>query len=164
MSRHISWRRQATRAGILIALIFVALQFSTPVHTNPAINESLTLARTETVPPDVAGILDRACRDCHSNDTNWRWYTYVAPLSWWTTDHVKKGRAELNFSIWGSYRPRFRTARLHAICSMTEAREMPLPAYALAHPAARLSEVDVRRLCAWTQMAAAHNRADAAPQ
>jgi hypothetical protein len=154
MSKHMGWRTLAKRAGILIALIFAALQFSNPVHTNPATDESLALERTETVPPNVARILDGASRDCHSNDTHWRWYTYVAPLSWWTSDHVKKGRAELNFSIWGSYSPRFRAARLHAICSMTESHEMPLRAYALAHPDARVSDDDVRQLCAWTQTAA----------
>ena len=160
MSSNTRLRKYARRSAILIALIFAALQFSNPVHTNPATDESLTLAHMETVPADVAQILDGACRDCHSNQTHWRWYTYVAPLSWWTHDHVKAGRAELNFSIWGTYSPRFRERRLHAMCSLAEKREMPLRGYALAHADARLSDADINKLCAWTQMAIAHASTD----
>ena len=43
-----------------------------------------------------------ACYDCHSNETNTTWWEDIAPLSWWITNHVKEGRAALNFSEWGS--------------------------------------------------------------
>ena len=39
-----------------------------------------------------------ACYDCHSNHTKDQWYLHVAPLSWWTANHVSEGRAALNFS------------------------------------------------------------------
>jgi len=56
-----------------------------------------------TVDPQVAGILDRACADCHSNKTRWPWYSHVAPVSWFVIDHVNHGRSHLNFSEWGRY-------------------------------------------------------------
>jgi L-ascorbate metabolism protein UlaG (beta-lactamase superfamily) len=35
-----------------------------------------------TAPPsEVSALFARSCNDCHSNQTNWRWYTYVAPQS-----------------------------------------------------------------------------------
>lgn len=43
-----------------------------------------------------------ACYDCHSNESNTTWWEDIAPLSWWITNHVKEGRAALNFSEWGS--------------------------------------------------------------
>jgi len=43
-----------------------------------------------------------ACYDCHSNQTTHHWYTQVAPMSWWTVNHVRDGRAALNFSEWGT--------------------------------------------------------------
>jgi hypothetical protein len=43
-----------------------------------------------------------ACFNCHSNQTRTTWWEDVAPLSWWITNHVKDGRAALNFSEWGS--------------------------------------------------------------
>ena len=39
-----------------------------------------------------------ACFDCHSNETHTYFWEDVAPVSWWITNHVKEGRAALNFS------------------------------------------------------------------
>jgi hypothetical protein len=50
--------------------------------------------------------------NCHSNQTDWLWYSDVAPVSWWTQMHVRKGREELNFSKWTSYSVRQRRAKL----------------------------------------------------
>jgi hypothetical protein len=41
-----------------------------------------------------------ACYDCHSNETRTPWYGKIAPVSWWLTNHVKEGRAAVNFSTW----------------------------------------------------------------
>ncbi|MCU1456169.1 MAG: Cytochrome c [Actinomycetia bacterium] len=43
-----------------------------------------------------------ACFDCHSNETHVAMWERVAPLSWWITNHVRDGRAALNFSEWSS--------------------------------------------------------------
>ena len=82
-------------------LIFIALQFTNPSHTNPAYDESKTLESVTALPSEVGAIIVLSCADCHSNKTNWRWYTYVGPVSWFTQGHVTDGRAELNFSEWG---------------------------------------------------------------
>jgi hypothetical protein len=150
--------RYARRALVVGAAAIAGLQFTNPVHTNPRTDAAVTFERTEAVPAGVARGLGAACRDCHSNETNWRWYTYVAPLSWWTVGHVNDGRAELNFSVWGTYGRRLRQTRLRAICHLAQKHEMPLPAYALVHPEARLSEHDVEQLCAWTSLAISHDR------
>src|SRR5918999_81790 len=42
----------------------------------------------------------RACFDCHSNETQWPWYSNLAPASWLLQRDVKSGREELNFSEW----------------------------------------------------------------
>ena len=72
-----------------------------PAMTNPPVDESQTIVARAQVPPEVASILDRSCRDCHSNKTVWPWYTHVAPVSWWLADHVDHGRKDLNLSEWG---------------------------------------------------------------
>jgi hypothetical protein len=146
-------RRNAVRTVVVLAATFAGLQFTNPAHTTPHTDESLALERMETVPADVARTLALACGDCHSNRTNWRWYTYVAPISWWTLGHVNQGRAELNFSVWGTYGRRTRETRLRAMCSLAEHREMPLRSYALVHPEARISDEEIGRLCAWTERA-----------
>lgn len=132
------------------ALIFIALQFTTPTHTNPAVDEARTLQAMTAIPSDVSATLTRSCNDCHSNLTNWRWYTYVAPVSWFTVDHVNKGRAELNFSEWGQYGTRMKETRLKAICELSEKGMMPLASYALVHPEVKLSHDHVLAICEWT--------------
>src|SRR5678810_196465 len=119
--------------AIIIALIFFALQFTSPAHTNPHLDEAKALEATTVIPSEVLGIFARSCNDCHSNKTNWRWYTYVAPVSWFTVGHVNEGREELNFSVWGSYSQRKKETRLRAICQQVEKGEMPLSSYTLVH-------------------------------
>ncbi len=131
-------------------LAFMGLQFTNPSHTNPAFDESKTLERAIAVPSDVQAILARSCNDCHSNKTNWRWYPYVAPVSWFTVGHVYNGRAELNFSEWGTYGTRRQATRLNAICDQCRRGEMPLASYALVHSDVRLSPDEVKKICAWT--------------
>jgi cytochrome c551/c552 len=100
--------------------------------------------------PQVASILDRSCRDCHSNKTVWPWYTQVAPVSWWLTNHVNEGRHDLNISEWGKL-PRDRQDRkLRQICDEVTDGQMPLSSYLPMHPAARLSDQDKQTLCDWT--------------
>jgi len=49
-------------------------------------------------------VLVRACGNCHSNHTEWPWYSHVAPVSWWIAQHVREGREKLDFSGWEKYR------------------------------------------------------------
>jgi len=136
---------------IVGALIFIGLQFIGPARTNPPFDQSQTLEATTAVSPDIAAIFARSCNDCHSNKTNWRWYTYVAPVSWFTVGHVNEGRGELNFSTWGTYGARLKETRLKAICAQCRGGEMPLPSYALVHRDVRLSSAEVEMICAWTE-------------
>jgi hypothetical protein len=99
----------------------------------------------------VSAIFAHSCNDCHSNKTNWRWYTYVAPVSWFTVGHVNEGREELNFSVWGSYGQRKKETRLRAICQQVEKGEMPLSSYTLVHRDTKLSPDQVRTICDWTR-------------
>ena len=73
----------------LIALI----QFVPVQHSNPPAADPVVFAD-----PNAETIAKRACYDCHSNQTTWPWYSYVAPLSWYSINHVEEGRAQLNFS------------------------------------------------------------------
>ena len=137
--------------AIVMAVIFIGLQFTTPRHTNPSFNEAQTLQAMTVVPPEVSALFARSCNDCHSNKTNWRWYTYVAPVSWFTVDHVNKGRAELNLSEWARYGTRMKETRLKAICAQCRSGTMPLASYAFVHREVRLSAEQVKLICEWTE-------------
>jgi hypothetical protein len=146
-------RTKAKWPVIIVAAIFIGLQFTTPRHTNPHSDEAQTLQGMTALPPDVSALFSRSCNDCHSNQTNWRWYTYVAPVSWFTVGHVNEGRAELNFSEWGHYGARMKDTRLKAICAQCRGGTMPLASYAFVHREARLSPEEVKMICEWTERA-----------
>ena len=140
-------------SAVVVALIVAGLQFSTPVHTNPSVDNAQTLAGSTTVPAEVSALFARSCNDCHSNTTNWRWYTYVAPVSWFTVGHVNEGREELNLSEWGRYSKRKKETRLNAICGECRSGSMPLASYTFVHREAKLSPEEVRMICEWTENA-----------
>ena len=137
-------------AGIVLA----GAQLVRPERTNPSTDPSRTLAARHAVPESVAQVLDRACRDCHSNDTEWPWYSHVAPVSWFVIDHVNHGRSHFNYSDWARYPPEEGRKLLKATCELARETAMPLASYTLMHRSAKLSRVDVETLCNWAAGAA----------
>ena len=136
--------------AIILFVVFVGIQFVRPALTNPPVDESQTILARAKVPPDVAAILDRSCRDCHSNKTVWPWYTHVAPVSWWLKNHVDHGRKDLNLSEWGKLPADRQDRKLRQICDEVQDGNMPLASYLPMHPAAKLSDQDKKILCDWT--------------
>ena len=136
---------------ILAACGFALMQFARPAQTNPGTDESRALQAHVRVTPEVQAIFARACDDCHSHSTRWPWYSQVAPVSWWLTDHVNHGRKHLNFSDWARYDATEADYLLSDICKTTKQGIMPLSSYTLAHRDALLTPQDVGTLCAWSQ-------------
>jgi hypothetical protein len=134
-------------AGLVIAS---GIQVIRPARTNPPTDPARTLHARTAVPPDVAAILDRACRDCHSNETRWPWYSHVAPVSWWVIDHVNHGRSHFNYSDWAKHDRADARRLLENTCELARNGEMPLPSYLRMHRTARLTPGDVEALCSWT--------------
>ena len=134
---------------MVLLCAFVVIQFWRPARSNPPVDQSLTLQAHQQLSPQVAGILDRSCQDCHTNTTRWPWYTNVAPVSWFIVDHVEEGRKELNLSEWGKLPPDRRQKKLHEICEQVEEGFMPLGTYTPLHPGSELSPADKKALCDW---------------
>jgi hypothetical protein len=133
---------------IAIVLLLLVSQFFPPERTNPPVNPAATFEAVAKPGPALVAILQRACYDCHSQNTVWPWYSRFAPGSWLVADDVKKGRARVNFSEWANYGPEMSKEKLRGICSKVRDGEMPLWQYRLLHPEARLSAEDVNTLCA----------------
>jgi hypothetical protein len=140
--------RVARTALIVFLVVFIGAQFVRPDRTNPASPAGGSLLSK--APPQVAAIIDRSCRDCHTNDTRWPWYTNITPTNWLIANHVHEGRDHVNFSTWSSYDEDEQDKFLGGICSMTKRGRMPMPSYLLIHRDAKLSDADVAALCAWS--------------
>lgn len=88
-------RRLARLSAIGLAVALVLIQFI-PYghnHTNPPVVQEPNWDS-----PRTRALAIRACYDCHSNQTDWRWYSHVAPASWLIQSDVEGGRWRLNFS------------------------------------------------------------------
>jgi len=142
------WRKVLRVTGLVVLLALVAAQFVPVERGNPPVETDIA------APPEVAAILRRACYDCHSNETVWPWYGWVAPASWLLEKDVRDGRGELNFSTWNRYDARRAAHKLHEVVEQTESGEMPLWFYLPLHPSAALSEADLATLAAWVAQVA----------
>jgi len=136
-------------ALIVFVVVFAGMQVVQPDRTNPPVNPAHSLLSKAT--PEVRAILSRSCRDCHTNETQWPLYSYVAPMSWIMAGHVHDGRERLNLSEWTSYDEDEQDKFLGGLCSQPKRGRMPLPSYLIIHRAATLAPSDVTTLCAWSE-------------
>lgn len=120
--------------GVLAAaVILIQLLPVGGSRANPAVAAEPAWSSAET-----RTLFMRTCGDCHSNETDWPWYSRIAPISWSIADHVYEGREVFNVSEWG--RPGENEGEEAAEALIHG--EMPLRQYLLLHPEARLSEVE----------------------
>lgn len=134
-----------------LVIFVVVIQLYQPERTNPPIEQARTVEAQTEIPAEVSAIIHRACFDCHSHQTRWPWYSFVAPVSWMVADDVEHARGHVNYSDWAQYERKDADHKLEEICEEVEEGAMPLASYRWMHAQARLSEQDVQAICAWTQ-------------
>jgi hypothetical protein len=148
-------RRNIGRAVGVTLLTFAGIQWIPgPERTNPPVRQDQRVEARIEVPEHISSILNRACRDCHSNETRWPWYSRLAPARWAVAADVQKARRAVNFSEWAGNNgrtPGVAIATLAAACANVQGRRMPMPRYTALHREARLTEGDIQAFCAWTQ-------------
>ena len=141
--------RIVKRALVVFGAALVVVQFVGPARTNPVTDPAKALQRKAPIPPEVGAILTRSCRNCHSNETVWPWYSYVAPVSWAVIRDVNEGREHLNLSDW-SHTSEEGAALLDTMCRAARRGTMPIKSYTWIHRSAVLSDADKKALCRWT--------------
>ncbi len=130
---------------IYIFVPFLLIQFVPVDRENPTLDKSLTL----TAPPKVISILKNSCYDCHSNETEWPFYSYIAPVSWLVERDVEFGRDDLNFSKWNKMTENDKEITKEEIIEEISRDTMPMPIYLVTHPSASLSYDDKLLLKNW---------------
>lgn len=124
--------RTAAMLSVLVASVFVGMQLVPLRVDNPPVRQEPAWASQQT-----RELAERACFDCHSNETVVPWYGHVAPASWLVRADVDEGRSELNFSEMDRARDEAREA-----AEVVLEGEMPPPWYVLLHPEARLTDAE----------------------
>jgi hypothetical protein len=139
--------RWLKRAAVVFVVVLAAAQLVRPGRVNPSTDVNRTIQAHVGSASGLAAVLDRSCRDCHSNGTVWPWYTQIAPVSWLMAYGVMEGRKAVNFSEWAAYPPEQQQILLGLSCQDVSEGKMPGP-YTLLHPETRLSTQDVETICA----------------
>lgn len=131
----------------VLVVLFIAAQFRQPARTNPATDPAASFTALAKPSPGAVAVIDRACKDCHSNQTSWPWYSHVAPASWLVAKDVEDGRRHMNLSEWGKLSPELRLQRLGDMCRLANSGEMPPLQYRFIHKEARLTKADIISVC-----------------
>ena len=136
-----------------LVLILVIIQFiPTELPTTTNQNDG-DLVKSGLASQDVAILLKTSCYNCHSNETQYPWYSYVAPASWLIAHDVSAGREELNFSSWQDYDQRRMIRKLDDMATEVGEGNMPKSIYTLMHPSAKISDTQRELIVAWTETA-----------
>jgi hypothetical protein len=80
----------------------------------------------------------RSCFDCHSNETKWRWYSNIAPVSWLVQRDVDGGRSQFDFSEWNKPQD----VSEGDIADAIRGGSMPPWYYTVMHSNAKLSQAE----------------------
>lgn len=132
--------RKSQLVLVLIVVLGLAIQL-VPYgrgHANPEVKREPDWDRART-----RELFFRACKDCHSHESDWPWYSFVAPASWLVEHDVLEGRSHFNVSKWGPDEEHGDEA-----AKLVREGEMPLWFYLPLHPEARLSDEEREELIA----------------
>lgn len=135
--------------GIILLLFFFIIQFIRPERNSVIANNGNDISHFTSVSPEVKTILETSCYDCHSDHTNYPWYTNIQPVGWWLNDHVNEGKEEVNFSQFKKYRIKRQIRKFEEIADQLKEDEMPLNTYLWIHGNAKLSDVQKKELSDW---------------
>ncbi len=122
-----------------IILILGLIQFIPNEHPQASADASDAFTTDNA---EVQGILDKACMDCHSNNSTYPWYAEVTPVNMWIDGHIEHGREHLNFSDWNSLSSEDLNHAKEEIVEVVEKKEMPMLFYWLIHWDAKLTDAE----------------------
>lgn len=128
--------------AVIITGVFVVLQFipASPRNIQKDNNFSFTM---QFLPSEhVAGLLKTFCFDCHSNHTEYPWYTNLQPVESFMSVHIKEGKERLNFDELAAYRKRKKLTKFKSIIQVLQENSMPLTSYKIMHGSLSKNERD----------------------
>ncbi|AFL82139.1 hypothetical protein Aeqsu_2687 [Aequorivita sublithincola DSM 14238] len=125
---------------VIVIIAFIAIQFIRPVINSGEENVAHQITANYQVPQEVQQLLKVSCYDCHSNTTQYPWYSKIQPVAWILEDHILEGKDELNFSTFMNYPVWRQYKKFKEIEKEVKDGEMPLTSYTILHREAILSE------------------------
>ena len=139
--------------GIVLVLcgLLIVIQFIRPSRNQSKRVMATDISKVLTMPDTVLTLLKKACYDCHSNSTDYPWYSNVQPMGWLMAYHINHAKNQLNFSDFGSYSNRRQLSKLDGIVNSLKDDIMPLKSYKIMHKSAQLSKDEKLLLINWAE-------------
>ncbi|SED15821.1 Haem-binding domain-containing protein [Tenacibaculum sp. MAR_2009_124] len=135
---------------IVIILGFALLaQLYRPYILNKNQKESYDFFKALNAPKKVQHLIINSCYDCHSNNTNYAWFDYISPISWYVNTNIERGKTIVNFSEWKSYEEWRKLSTLSASTFNIKNLRMPPENYLIAHPSKKLTQSERQYLTKW---------------
>ena len=129
------WLRRTAFVGVAVLVAMQLVPYGWR-HPNPPVTDDAPWPSAR-----AAGLARAACYDCHSNETDWPLYSYIAPMSWLVRSDVESGRDELNFSSWDDH-----DSEADDAADAIADGSMPPRQYTLLHPDASLDAAEEQEL------------------
>ncbi len=136
---------------LVLLIVLIVIQFIHPARNTSTGEQPNNISKEYKVPTEVNSILDKACLDCHSNNTRYKWYFKIQPVDWWLTHHINDGKEELNFDEFMNKPIRYQYHKLQSVTNQIKKNEMPLNSYLWVHKDARLTDQEKNILINWAQ-------------
>jgi len=133
----------------VLLIILIVIQFFHPARNKAEGEQPNNVSKLYPVSSEVKNILDKACMDCHSNNTAYPWYSKIQPVDWWMTHHVNEGKRELNFDEFATYNLRRQYHKLEEVMKQVKDNEMPISSYTWIHKDAILTTAEQNGLINW---------------
>ncbi|MFL5741081.1 MAG: heme-binding domain-containing protein [Flavisolibacter sp.] len=141
------------RILLIIVILLIVAQFIQPPHNNGSAASAADITHAVTISDTVMTLLKRSCYDCHSNHTNYPWYSKITPVNWWLNNHINGGKRHFNFTDFNTGSYKRRSKHLDEVAETVEKGEMPLPSYLWIHKDAALNEAQKKMIIDWAHAA-----------
>lgn len=129
--------------------MLLLLQFVRPTRNIAEGKSPNHISNKYAIPANVATVLEKACYDCHSNNTVYPWYTNIQPIGLWLQNHVNEGKGEMNFDEFLTYSPKKAHHKMEECIEMVKEGEMPLGSYTWIHKDANLTQEERSAITDW---------------
>jgi hypothetical protein len=137
--------------GWLLLIALVIIQFFHPEKNIHPGDQTASLSKLHAIPDDVKAILKKACNDCHTNNTDYPWYSKIQPVDWWLNKHVVDGKRHFNLDSLGAKPAWLRYHKLEEVIDEVKEGKMPLDSYTWIHKDAILTNEEKAKLTGWAQ-------------
>jgi hypothetical protein len=130
-------------------LFFILIQLYRPNKNNASYVPINDFLEDLNAPDTINSLIKNSCYDCHSNQTNYKWFDNIAPVSWWIDNNIERGKTSFNFSDWKAFQPWRKLSYLNAIVFDIQTNKMPKNHYVLMHLSAKLSKNEKQLIIDW---------------